>query len=198
VAVLALEAGKTLLLDKDEFIAAAEAAGLAVVGVDAGATHDTVAGRRGRVGYLGKFHAEKYASLDDVDLVAVVTRTRRARARRGALRHDGGHGLPDAVRPRGLRQPGGADAAAPAHRTRLPGARRRRTGRKADDETVADGRALVETAERHHRVLQVGHLERFNPPFARSGRSSRNRASSNATGSPRSWSGAPTSTSSSI
>ena len=38
VAVLALEAGKTLLLDKDEFIAAAEAAGLAVVGVDAGAT----------------------------------------------------------------------------------------------------------------------------------------------------------------
>jgi predicted dehydrogenase len=29
--------------------------------------------------------------------------------------------------------------------------------------TVADGRALVETAEQHGCILQVGHLERFNP-----------------------------------
>jgi predicted dehydrogenase len=29
--------------------------------------------------------------------------------------------------------------------------------------TLADGRALVETAERHGKILQVGHLERFNP-----------------------------------
>src|SRR5207247_1991843 len=30
-------------------------------------------------------------------------------------------------------------------------------------ETVRDGRALVETAEQRGRILQVGHLERFNP-----------------------------------
>lgn len=29
--------------------------------------------------------------------------------------------------------------------------------------TVEDGRALVELAERHGRILQVGHVERFNP-----------------------------------
>ncbi|MBL9079480.1 MAG: Gfo/Idh/MocA family oxidoreductase [Planctomycetes bacterium] len=29
--------------------------------------------------------------------------------------------------------------------------------------TVADGQALVELAERHGRILQVGHVERFNP-----------------------------------
>jgi len=30
-------------------------------------------------------------------------------------------------------------------------------------ETAAQGRALVELADRHQRILQVGHLERFNP-----------------------------------
>jgi len=37
VAVLALEAGKTLLLDKEEILQQAEAAGLCIVGVEPGA-----------------------------------------------------------------------------------------------------------------------------------------------------------------
>ena len=38
------------------------------------------------VGYLGKFHAEKYAAMPDVELVAVVDRN-LARAREVAARH---------------------------------------------------------------------------------------------------------------
>ena len=71
IAVLALEAHKTLLLDKDELLALADAAGLCVLGVDPGAPIVIRAGVVG-VGYLGKFHAQKYASLDGVQLVGVV------------------------------------------------------------------------------------------------------------------------------
>src|SRR5581483_9182358 len=55
-AVLAVEAGKTILLEKEELLKQADAAGSAVVGV----------------GYLGKFHAEKYAASSKAELLAVA------------------------------------------------------------------------------------------------------------------------------
>jgi len=116
------------------------------------------------VGYLGKFHAEKYASLDDVDLVAVVdadaARARAVAERCGTTAGTDYRMLFDRVDCVSLAVP------TPLH---LPIARdflERGVDvlvEKPMTETVADGRALVETAERHHRVLQVGHLERFNP-----------------------------------
>ncbi len=116
------------------------------------------------VGYLGKFHAEKYASLDEVDLVAVVD-TDAARAQAVAAHCKTAAGtdhrmLFDRVDCVSLAVP------TPLH---FPIARdflERGVDvlvEKPMTETVADGRALVEAAERHHRVLQVGHLERFNP-----------------------------------
>ena len=117
------------------------------------------------VGYLGAFHAEKYASLDDVEL------GRRRRRRRGAGAGDRG-ALPHARQP-----PTTARCSAASTASAWP-CRRRCTSRSRSDflahgidvlvekpitATVADGRALVDAAERDGRILQVGHLERFNP-----------------------------------
>ncbi len=116
------------------------------------------------VGYLGAFHAEKYASLNDVELVAVVDvdgeRAQTVAARCGTA------ALTD---PRALF--GRVDCVSLAVPTPLhfPLARDFLEHdvdvliEKPLTAAVADGRALVELAERRARILQVGHLERFNP-----------------------------------
>jgi predicted dehydrogenase len=116
------------------------------------------------VGYLGTFHAEKYASLDDVDLVAVVdsdaTRGRDVAARHGveALRdYRDLFGRVDCV---SLAVP------TPAH---MPVAEALLTHdidvlvEKPIAATAAEGWQLVRLADARGRILQVGHLERFNP-----------------------------------
>lgn len=116
------------------------------------------------VGYLGAFHAEKYAGLDDVDLIAVVD-TDRARAHAIASRwHTAAatdyRALFDRVDCVSLAVPTPLHAALAqeflAHGIDV-------LVEKPMTETVTDGRALVELAERCGRILQVGHLERFNP-----------------------------------
>lgn len=116
------------------------------------------------VGYLGKFHAEKYAARDDVDLVGVVDTDRSA-----------------------------ADAAAKAcgtqayydHRDLLgkvnavsvvvPTAHHYQASRdflehdadvlieKPMTSTLKEADSLIEIAESRGLIIQVGHLERFNP-----------------------------------
>jgi len=116
------------------------------------------------VGYLGAFHAEKYASLTDVDLVAVVdTDPQRAEA---VARHCHTEAASDH---RTLFEH--VDCVSLAVPTALHFSLANDFLRRGIDVlvekpmtvTVADGRALVETAERYGRILQVGHLERFNP-----------------------------------
>lgn len=116
------------------------------------------------VGYLGTLHAEKYASLEGVDLVAVVDlddAKARALAERLGTRVESGHesllGRVDCVT---IATP------TPAHFD---------TARvfleagvdvlveKPITATSAEGRALVDLADGRGRILQVGHLERFNP-----------------------------------
>jgi predicted dehydrogenase len=60
--------------------------------------------------------------------------------------------------------------------------------------TVQEGQDLVECAARGGRVLQVGHLERFNPAIQAIAGQIRARASSRVSGSHRSANAAPTST----
>ena len=116
------------------------------------------------VGYLGALHAEKYASLHDVDLVAVVDTDSERAAAIAARCHTQAmtdyRGLFDRVDCVSLAVP------TPLH-CRLA---REFVGRGIDvlvekplTATVAEGRSLVDEAEQRGRIVQVGHLERFNP-----------------------------------
>lgn len=116
------------------------------------------------VGYLGAFHADKYAGLSDVDLVGVVD-VDAARAQAIAARCD----TVAATDYRTLF--GRVDCVSLAVPTPLHFALTQEfLGHGIDvlvekplTASVAEGRALVEAAERNGRILQVGHLERFNP-----------------------------------
>ncbi len=116
------------------------------------------------VGYLGAFHADKYASMRDVDLVAVVdadverARAVASRCRTQALTDY--RALFDRVDCVSLAVP------SPLHF----GLARDLVLHDIDvlvekplTTSVAEGRALVAAAEQRGRILQVGHLERFNP-----------------------------------
>lgn len=116
------------------------------------------------VGYLGRFHAQKYASLPKSRLVAVVDTDAEARERVAA--ETGCRGYAD------FREIlGEVDAVSIATPTPL----HHRIAReclergvhvlveKPITETLPEARELLEIADRRRVVLQVGHLERFNP-----------------------------------
>lgn len=115
------------------------------------------------VGYLGRFHAQKYAQATGCELVAVVDSRQEAREKVAVE-----VGVPAVADYRALL--GKVEAVSivtptPAH---FPIARDfLDTGthvlvEKPITETVAEARELIELAARRKRVLQVGHLERFN------------------------------------
>ena len=116
------------------------------------------------VGYLGRFHAQKYAQLPDSELVAVVDANTEVAARVG--RELGIEGLTnvDDLLDR-------VDAVSVAVPTPLHyDIGRTLLGRgihvlmeKPIATTVAEARELVELARSKRCVFQVGHLERFNP-----------------------------------
>ena len=115
------------------------------------------------VGYLGRFHAQKYAQLPECELVAVVDA--RQQAREAVAAEVGARGLDD-YRPL-LGQVDAVSIVTPtaAH---FPIAREfLESGahvlvEKPITETPAEARELIALAARQRRILQVGHLERFN------------------------------------
>ena len=116
------------------------------------------------VGHLGSFHADKYAALHDVDLVGVVdTDAQRAGAvaqRLGTQSftdHRQVLGKVDCVSlavPTSLHFELAKDLLAHGIDVLVE---------KPMTTNVNEGRELVDLAERDGRILQVGHLERFNP-----------------------------------
>jgi predicted dehydrogenase len=116
------------------------------------------------VGYLGRFHAQKYAQLPGSQLVAVVDANREAAQRVGAEL-----GVPALEDYRELY--GRVDAVSLAVPTPL----HHRIGRdllghgihllveKPIATTIEEARELIDVARQNGCVLQVGHLERFNP-----------------------------------
>ena len=118
-------------------------------------------------GHLGRIHARLLAEMPDVKLVGIVDPVQAARERVatdcGALPFVDHRELLDQV-----------DAAVIATPTRLHHAvaldfLRRGTPllvEKPLAPTVAEADELVDTARLHGAVLQVGHIERFNPAFA--------------------------------
>ena len=114
-------------------------------------------------GHFGRHHAEKYAACAGARLVAVVDRD--AAAAQSLAERLGVLALTDAGD-----LPGLADAASVAVPTssHLEVASRLLEGglhvlvEKPLATTLADASALIALAARHERILQVGHLERFN------------------------------------
>ncbi|MBS0364203.1 MAG: Gfo/Idh/MocA family oxidoreductase [Proteobacteria bacterium] len=115
------------------------------------------------VGYLGRFHAQKYAQAADCQLVGVVDprpEVAQAVAAETGCRAFSGHrellGAVDAV---------SVVTPTPAHYAlarEFLEAGAHVLVEKPITETAAEARELIEVAARHGRVLQVGHLERFN------------------------------------
>jgi predicted dehydrogenase len=115
------------------------------------------------VGYLGRFHAQKYAQAQGCELVAVADTRAAARAQAAAELQvralDDHRALLGAVDAVSVATPTPAHAAitrdfleAGAHVL----------VEKPITETPAEARELIALAARARRILQVGHLERFN------------------------------------
>jgi predicted dehydrogenase len=116
------------------------------------------------VGYLGRFHAEKYAAASDVDLVAVVDADPR-RAEEAAARF-GCQAFTEARGVYGLVDCASVVVPTPLHREVGVGLLEAGIDvlvEKPIAATLAQAREIVRVAEACGRILQVGHLERFNP-----------------------------------
>ena len=114
------------------------------------------------VGHFGKLHAEKYAAMEDVELVAVVDQDAASGAEIAAL-----HGAQALTDFRDLA--GQVDAASLTVPTSLHhevGLQLLEMGihllvEKPITVTVDSANALIATAKARGLTLQVGHLERF-------------------------------------
>ncbi|MEJ5366178.1 MAG: UDP-2,3-diacylglucosamine diphosphatase LpxI [Desulfosoma sp.] len=196
--VLVVEAGKTLLFDRDKVLEAADRYGMTIVAVsdpqktaesptaedtavpkgiavsstlkpfavirraDPGAVRTAVVG----VGYLGTYHAEKYARLKEAHLVGVVDidpkRAEAVAARFGCAAYTDHRALLGAV-----------DAVSVVTPTTEHFSVARdflQAGvhvlvEKPFTQSLDEARELVDLAEAKGVRLQVGHLERFNPAF---------------------------------
>lgn len=116
------------------------------------------------VGYLGRFHAQKYAQIAGSQLVAVVDANADACAKvaaelgtKAVADYRELFGAVDAV-----------SLAVPTPLHHAMGCELLKNGidvliEKPIATSVAEARELVELAKTHKRILQVGHLERFNP-----------------------------------
>jgi predicted dehydrogenase len=115
------------------------------------------------VGYLGRFHAQKYAQADGCELVAVVDSRQDARDKVAA--EVGARAVADYQELLGKVDAVSVVTPTPAH---FPIARDFLNAgahvlvEKPITETAVEARELIELAARQARVLQVGHLERFN------------------------------------
>ena len=116
------------------------------------------------VGYLGRFHAQKYAQLPGSQLIAVADASAEAAARVAQELHVEAvsdyrdlFGRVDAI---------SIAVPTPLHHEIACAALERGIHvlvEKPIATTVAEAQEMVATARKHRRVLQVGHLERFNP-----------------------------------
>ena len=115
------------------------------------------------VGYLGRFHAQKYAALPESQLVAVVDA--RPDARDKVAAEVGCRAVADYREILGVVDAVSIATTTPAHFPIAKECLERGVHvlvEKPITETPDQARALIETAARRGCILQVGHLERFN------------------------------------
>ena len=116
------------------------------------------------VGYLGRFHAQKYATLPRSRLVAVVDADPEVRERVAA--EVGCRAVGDFREILGEVEAVSIATPTPAHYEIARECLERGVHvlvEKPITETLDDARGLVKVAANRGRILQVGHLERFNP-----------------------------------
>ena len=116
------------------------------------------------VGYLGKFHADKYAVLPDAELVAVCDAS-EATAKEIAAKH-GALALTDPTQLYGKVDAVSIVVPTQLHYEVAKGFLENGIHvllEKPITATVEQARELVEIAARNKLTFQVGHLERFNP-----------------------------------
>ncbi|MDE2050481.1 MAG: Gfo/Idh/MocA family oxidoreductase [Gammaproteobacteria bacterium] len=115
------------------------------------------------VGYLGRFHAQKYAQALQCDLVGVVDA--RQEARDAVAAEVGTRPIADHRELLGAVEAVSVVTPTPAHfaiaRDFLESGAHVLV-EKPITETAGEARELIELAARRGRILQVGHLERFN------------------------------------
>jgi len=116
------------------------------------------------VGYLGRQHARIYSELESVDLVGVVDKNSEIAA---AVAAEFGTRAYSHFRDV-LGKATAVSLAAPTTEHASIGCELLRQGidllvEKPIAASLDEAEALIQTATSHHRVLQVGHLERFNP-----------------------------------
>src|SRR5579863_10222054 len=115
------------------------------------------------VGYLGRFHAQKYAQASDCELVAVVDS--RAQAREQVAGEVKTRALSDYRELLGKVDAVSIVTPTPTHfaiARDFFAAGAHVLVEKPITETPEEARELIELAARRGRILQVGHLERFN------------------------------------
>ncbi len=115
------------------------------------------------VGYLGRFHAQKYAQLDTCDLVAVVDA--RDEVRRQVATELNTTAVGDYRELLGQVDAVSVVTPTPAHfaiAEAFLAAGAHVLVEKPITETPDQARALIALAKEKRRILQVGHLERFN------------------------------------
>ncbi|MFM7065783.1 MAG: Gfo/Idh/MocA family protein [Gammaproteobacteria bacterium] len=116
------------------------------------------------VGYLGRFHAQKYAAIPGVDLVAVADPGQSARE--AVARETGSRPVADWRELLGQVDVVSIATPTPFHHEVARAFLEHGTHvlvEKPITTTVDEARDLIEVSARHGRLLQVGHLERFNP-----------------------------------
>ncbi len=120
------------------------------------------------VGYLGRFHALKYAAMDDVELVGIVdvNRQRASEVAReaGSRAYTDCEGLLDGLDAVSVAVPTTAHAA-----VAIPLLERGIAVllEKPISAHLSEARSIIEAAARTGAKLQIGHLERFNPALVR-------------------------------
>jgi len=116
------------------------------------------------VGYLGRFHAQKYAALAECELVGVADADAEVAHR--VASELGTQALTDFRELYGRVDAVSVATPTPSHAEIAAGLLAHGAHvlvEKPIAETVAQARQLVQLARQQGRVLQVGHLERFNP-----------------------------------
>ena len=115
------------------------------------------------VGYLGRFHAQKYAALPACELIAVVDG--RDEVRKAVAAEVGAQPVADYRELLGKVDAVSVVTPTPAHfeiADAFLAAGAHVLVEKPITETPEQAKALISTAVEHGKILQVGHLERFN------------------------------------
>ena len=118
------------------------------------------------VGYLGRFHAQKYAALPDSELVGVFDaspeRCREIAAELGVKAFESLDAMSAEVE---LVSAAATTSAHFAVAKQCLEAKRHILIEKPISPTVGEAEELVRLAAKHDLIMQVGYLERFNPAF---------------------------------